>query len=160
VFGCILEWAYVCGFRFERASSQKVCTPESTGYNEAGFFSGNYPGNTRLREFFSDFFGENPVLFPSGNFAGCNGPRLKLRRVGRTGIFHVPPLHTRSEGHVSFKTNELTLSMAMPRDWRIAQPFIQIQVGSDYFKMICVSRTANRPGFQSRPLPNEHRQRP
>jgi hypothetical protein len=26
----------------------------------------------------------------------------------------------------------------MPRDPRIAQTFIQVQVGSDYFKMICV----------------------
>ncbi len=43
----------------------------------------------------------------------------------------------------------------------------QIQVGSDYFKMICVSqiifvllrRSVNRPAFQSNPSPNEHRQR-
>ena len=75
------------------------------------------------------------MVFPSGNFAGANGPHWKLRRgaPGRTGIFHVPPLHTWSEGHGGFKTIELTLSTAMPRDRRIAHPFI-------YFKMICVSQ--------------------
>ncbi len=83
---------------------------------------------------------ENLVLFPSGNFAGRNGPHWKLRRgaPGRTGIFHVPLLHTWLEGHGSFKTNVLTPSTAMPR--RIAQLFVQIQVGSDYLKMICVSQ--------------------
>jgi hypothetical protein len=73
----------------------------------------------------------------------------KLRRAlrasleaspGRAGIFQVPPLHTWSEGHGRFKTNELTFSTAMPRDRRIAHPFIQIQVESDYFKIICVSQ--------------------
>jgi hypothetical protein len=101
---------------------------------------------SRNTGFSREILKKNLVLFPSGNFAGRAGPHWKLRRArrasapGRTGIFQVPLLHTWSEGHGSFKTNELTPSTAMPRDRRIAQPFIQIQAGSDYFNMICVSQ--------------------
>jgi hypothetical protein len=68
---------------------------------------------------------KNSIVFSSGSFAGAKGQHWKLRqgRPGRTGNFHVPPLHTWSEGHGGFKTNELTLSTAMPRDRRIAHPF-------------------------------------
>ena len=100
-----------------------------------------------------------PAKFPEGKSTGFfsrisrekSGMNSfgKLRRAlralleaspGRAGIFQVPPLHTWSEGHGRFKTNELTFSTAMSRDRRIAHPFIQIQVESDYFKIICVSQ--------------------
>jgi hypothetical protein len=55
-------------------------------------------------DFFREILEKNPVLFPSGNFAGRPGQQWKLRRgaLGSTGIFQVQLLHTWSEGHVSF----------------------------------------------------------
>ncbi len=93
-------------------------------------------------DFSREILEKNPVLFPSENFAGRSGPHwnLRLGAPGRTRIFQVPPLHTWSEGHGRFKTNELIFRTAMPRDRRIAHLFIQIQVESDYFKIICVSQ--------------------
>ncbi len=61
---------------------------------------------------------KNPVLFPSGNFAGANGPqshwKLRWGAPGRTGIFHVPPLHTWSEGHRSLARTDGWGSVLVP----------------------------------------------
>jgi hypothetical protein len=88
---------------------------------------------------------KSPVPFPSGNFARRNGPHWKLPRrrgaPGRTGNFRdagAPraALETSmfrfcTHGRRAMAANVLTPSTAMPLDRRIAQPFIQIQVGTN-----------------------------
>jgi hypothetical protein len=58
---------------------------------------------------------------------GISKGKLRRGAQGRTGIFQVPPLHTWSEGHSSFKLeiSVQTTGTAMPLDRRIAQLFIQ-----------------------------------
>jgi hypothetical protein len=85
------------------------------------------------------FYPAMPYFSPNNlDFTWRNGQHWTLRRgaPGRTGIFHAPLSHTWSEGHGRFKTNVQTPSTAMPRDRRITQPLLRIQVGSDYF--ICL----------------------
>ena len=101
-------------------------------YNKTGFFS-------RITGFFSRISREKSGMISFGKLRRALRASLEVS-PGRAGIFQVPPLHTWSEDHGRFKTNELTFSTAMPRDRRIAHPFIQIQVESDYFKIICVSQ--------------------
>jgi hypothetical protein len=69
-------------------------------------FSPNIPGLS------PNYLEKNPVLFPSGNFARRAEAAKPHWNLGRTGNFQVPPLHTWSEGHDSFKTNVQTLSTA------------------------------------------------
>ncbi len=107
-------------------------------YNKTGFSS-------KHARFFSEYFKEKSGTFSFGKLRWARRAELEPS-PGRAGshwnlpgsaVAHMVGGPCR---HGSFNTNVQTPSTAMPPDRRIAQSFIQIQVGSEYFKMVYVSQ--------------------